>query len=154
MFYLQKRKIHNYSAPTTCQMLLQQSWERHLSVLVRLTYPVLHGKARIPAGMWAHVCVLTKPVLSSHYPIQLPPPPSPGSFLRVDRVCTHNWWMFIFSLAPQHLWGYHLLLCWGGCHTIFKKLIIYLAVLGLHCCMQAFSSCSEQGLLFVAVHGL
>ena len=33
-------------------------------------------------------------------------------------------------------------------------LYIFLAVLGLHCCMQAFSSCSEQGLLFVAVHRL
>ena len=38
----------------------------------------------------------------------------------------------------------------------FKKLIYYLflAVLGLLCCAQAFSSCSEQGLLFVAVRGL
>ena len=29
-----------------------------------------------------------------------------------------------------------------------------MAALALHCCMQAFSSCSKQGLLFVAVHGL
>ena len=29
-----------------------------------------------------------------------------------------------------------------------------LAVLGLRCCMRAFSSCGEQGLLFVAVNGL
>ena len=29
-----------------------------------------------------------------------------------------------------------------------------MAVLGLHCCAWAFSSCGEQGLLFVAVHGL
>ena len=29
-----------------------------------------------------------------------------------------------------------------------------MAVLGLHCCAQAFSSCGERGLLFVAVHGL
>ena len=37
-----------------------------------------------------------------------------------------------------------------------KFLFIYsfLAVLGLRCCTWAFSSCSEQGLLFVAVHGL
>ena len=28
-----------------------------------------------------------------------------------------------------------------------------MAVLGLRCCVQAFSSCSEQWLLFVAVHG-
>ena len=30
----------------------------------------------------------------------------------------------------------------------------FLAVLGLRCCTRAFSSCGEQGLLFVAVHGL
>ena len=37
-----------------------------------------------------------------------------------------------------------------------KKKIIYLfmAALGLRCCMRAFSSCGEQGLLFVAVCGL
>ena len=29
-----------------------------------------------------------------------------------------------------------------------------MAALSLHCCMQAFSSCSEWGLLFIAVHGL
>ena len=31
---------------------------------------------------------------------------------------------------------------------------LFLAVLGLRCCTQAFSSCSEQGLLFIAVRGL
>ena len=40
----------------------------------------------------------------------------------------------------------------------FKKFIYFiyllLAVLGLHCCARAFSSCSEWGLLFVAVRGL
>ena len=38
----------------------------------------------------------------------------------------------------------------------FINLFIYLflAAWGLCCCAQAFSSCSEQGLLFVAVHGL
>ena len=29
-----------------------------------------------------------------------------------------------------------------------------MAVLGLHCCAQAFSSCGEWGLLFLAVRGL
>ena len=28
-----------------------------------------------------------------------------------------------------------------------------MAVLGLHCCTQVFSGCSEQGLIFVAVRG-
>ena len=39
--------------------------------------------------------------------------------------------------------------------AIFFKIVFYfLAVLGLHCCMWAFSSCSEQGVLFVAVRRL
>ena len=40
----------------------------------------------------------------------------------------------------------------------FNKFIyfiyLYLAALGLHCCMWAFSSCGERGLLFFAVRGL
>ena len=31
---------------------------------------------------------------------------------------------------------------------------LFLASLGLRCCARASSSCSEWGLLFVAVHGL
>ena len=31
---------------------------------------------------------------------------------------------------------------------------LFLAALGLRCCVRAFSSCGERGLLFVAVHGL
>ena len=37
----------------------------------------------------------------------------------------------------------------------FNKFIyLFLAALGLCCCTRAFSSCSEQGLLFVTVHRL
>ena len=41
--------------------------------------------------------------------------------------------------------------------SVFLKIILFylfLAALGLRCCAQAFSSCGEQGLLFVAVRGL
>ena len=42
---------------------------------------------------------------------------------------------------------------------IFKNLFIdfiylFLAALGLPCCVRAFSSCGERGLLLVAVRGL
>ena len=37
---------------------------------------------------------------------------------------------------------------------IYKCIYIFLAVLGLRCCAQAFFSCSEWGLLFVVVRGL
>ena len=36
----------------------------------------------------------------------------------------------------------------------WQKFINFFAALGLRCCTRAFSSCSEQGLLFIAVHGL
>ena len=36
----------------------------------------------------------------------------------------------------------------------FIYLLFIFGWLGLHCCAWAFSSCGEQGLLFVAVHGL
>ena len=38
---------------------------------------------------------------------------------------------------------------------LFLNLFIYLflAVLGLHFCVRAFSSCGERGPLFIAVHG-
>ena len=32
--------------------------------------------------------------------------------------------------------------------------LFFLAALGLCCCLWAFSSCGEQGLLFIMVHGL
>ena len=38
--------------------------------------------------------------------------------------------------------------------NFFLKFYLFLAALGLHCCARAFSSCSEWGLLFVAVRGL
>ena len=39
---------------------------------------------------------------------------------------------------------------------IFKinLFIFFLAALGLHCCVRAFSNCGGRGLLFVAVRGL
>ena len=33
-------------------------------------------------------------------------------------------------------------------------LFLFLAVLGVHCCVRAFSSCGERGLLILAVCGL
>ena len=36
----------------------------------------------------------------------------------------------------------------------FYFIYLFLAILGLHCCMRALSSCGERGLLFVAVHRL
>ena len=37
---------------------------------------------------------------------------------------------------------------------LINLFIYFLAALGLRCCARAFSSCVEQGLLFIAVRGL
>ena len=37
---------------------------------------------------------------------------------------------------------------------IYLLIYLFLPVLGLRCCARAFSSCGEQGLLFVVVRGL
>ena len=37
---------------------------------------------------------------------------------------------------------------------IYYFIYLFLVALGLRCCMQAFSSCGEQGLLFVAALSL
>ena len=51
------------------------------------------------------------------------------------------------QLAPFYLFIYLFL-------EIYLFIYLFLAVLGLRCCARAFSSCSEHGLLFVAVRGL
>ena len=40
-----------------------------------------------------------------------------------------------------------------GIHYFYTLFFFFLALLGLHC-FVAFSSCNEQGQLFVGVHGL
>ena len=37
---------------------------------------------------------------------------------------------------------------------IYLFIYLFMAALGLYCCVQAFSTCSELRLLFVAVHRL
>ena len=38
--------------------------------------------------------------------------------------------------------------------SIYLFIYLFLAALGLRCCIQAFSSCGERGLLFVVVRVL
>ena len=48
----------------------------------------------------------------------------------------------------------------GETACFLKNIYFFLAALGLHCCVRAFSSCGERGLLFLALpclvaeHGL
>ena len=42
--------------------------------------------------------------------------------------------------------------CFLFSFNLFILIYLFLAALGLCCCVQAFSSCSEQGLSFIAVH--
>ena len=53
-------------------------------------------------------------------------------------ICPFNWGRFSYWLMSD----------------LYSLSFLFLAVLGLCCCVWAFSSCSEQGLLFVVVRGL
>ena len=55
-------------------------------------------------------------------------------------------------LLLRQIWV--LSLCFQILSIFFIVLYLFVAALDLHCCMQAFSSCSQQGLLFIAAHRL
>ena len=62
---------------------------------------------------------------------------------RIPRFSSH----YAFFLFFNKFFFFSLII-------IYLFIFIFLAALGLHCCMQAFSSCGERGLLFVAVRRL
>ena len=57
-----------------------------------------------------------------------------------------------FSVALFHFLSRVIFL--NKSFKINKLTYLFLAVLGLRCCVRVFSSCGERGPLFVAVHGL
>ena len=88
-----------------------------------------------------HSLYSSLPSLSTHWS----PPLWPKDSSILTCSCMHSYKSISFSLCSHFLF-----------FKIFIYLFIYLflAALGFHCCSQAFSSCSEWGLLFVAVCGL
>ena len=95
-------------------------------------------------------------------------------FLEIEELSRLSWFLLEFPLGQLEIiyWNNTLkvhrmmtflhsksLLCmiWSEFffnHSFFLKFILFLAELGLCCCVQAFSNCSKRGLLFVAVHRL
>ena len=49
------------------------------------------------------------------------------------------------TISPSHLLFFSFF--------FYKFIYLFLSVTGLCCCVRAFSSCGERGLLFIAVHG-
>ena len=65
----------------------------------------------------------------------------PGKSHQVIHSCT------LLVCNKIHAWNIYLFI-------YFYLFCLFLAALGLPCCVRAFSSCGERGLLFVAVRGL
>ena len=66
--------------------------------------------------------------------------------------------MYIYSIIIKYNIEFSSL-CYiaGPCWLSFFKFLfmyLFLVVLGLHCCVRAFSSCGERGLLFTVMDGL
>ena len=66
------------------------------------------------------------------------------------RLCTKHFPQL--SNSPNHPMIFMCVCCIFFFFSYF--IYLFLAALGLRCYTRAFSSCSERGLLFVAVHGL
>ena len=66
------------------------------------------------------------------------------------RLCVITVLLFFFFLKIKFIERMFFLLI---SLKFFLFIYLFMAVLGLRCCTRAFSSCSEQGLLFVAVRG-
>ena len=68
-------------------------------------------------------------------------------------LCLDSFFFFVCIYYRVLVCGYHevFFVC---CLVVGFFLNFILAALGLRCCVQAFSSCSEGELLFIAVRGL
>ena len=74
------------------------------------------------------------------------------SYEQRDKLKIHKL-LFVIVIAYHRI--YKLIFGESRYFILFYKFIyfiyLFLAALGLRCCAQAFSSCGEQGLLFIAV---
>ena len=68
------------------------------------------------------------------------------SLLRHLQLFVHLHW--------RHAFLFFLIVSFESIVPLKKKFYLFLAVLGLRCCLWAFSSYGEQGPLLVAVQGL
>ena len=86
-----------------------------------------------------------------------------NSPLRTDFAASHRFWsvVFPFSFVLRYfsdfrfdlfidLLGFFL---YSNLLFIYLFLYLFLAVLGLHFCARAFSSCGKRGPLFIVVRG-
>ena len=78
----------------------------------------------------------------------------PSKYLALNCLCS----MLIQFRQFNHLQGLSLFSTFQFLFffpfSFYLFIHLFLAALGLCCCAQAFSSCSERGLLFIAVRGL
>ena len=75
-----------------------------------------------------------------------------GEFAKICLEAAHLSALLLFSLLfHKNILTYITLYLFLNKFIYF--IYLFLAVLGLRCCVLAFSSCGEQGLLFIAVHG-
>ena len=89
-------------------------------------------------------------------------PPGDPQCLVISLFCMcdfiSHWWLSLRFINLGDSQNGNILFLSFLLFLIFLKFIyfiyLFLASLGLHCCTWAFSSCSEWGLLFIAMHRL
>ena len=87
------------------------------------------------------------PALGAHGVLATRPPGKSPKCVCV-YVCIYIYTFYIYIIYFLYIIYVYFI------YIIYIYIFFFLAVLGLHCCARAFSSCGERRLLFVAVHGL
>ena len=117
-----------------------------LSIYLLLNICCFHLWAIVNSALWT---------LEYKYLLEHPLSPRSGIAGACDNFMLHPVAFDTTQTNPIFIKLVHLdpWFFWGGLDFLFL-FILFLAVLGLHCCALAFSSCGERGLLFVAVRRL
>ena len=116
-----------------------------------------------PVSVWSVTSAGSSPTHASQCHTPAPPAPSqqPSALWPLENsLCPHpalsdgaatsqpTWLLRTHTQSSvKHTWNFKVFF-------LFLKFYLSLAVSGLRCCTQAFSTCGERGLLFVAVRGL
>ena len=150
-----------------CPIPSSQTWHHQAWPSHSWAHGCHEDVVRLPQAHWSSnpfASLLSHPVMAGHFPVlqvgsrtQVSPP------LRSPNLLCMGGFL---SIAPLHTMGQDQVQGPDQCltpgpssqlsHQFWAWRIyfffFFLAVLGLHCCTRAFSSCGEPGLLFAAVH--
>ena len=123
------------ASPGVTHLLYEQCWVGVVAPGLLGLYSCCGASAYESAGMGS----IEASVLSAHHTWGRCSVPQGRSLIFLAMPAWNSFYLFIYLFIYL---------------SIYLFIYLFMAALGLHCCAWTFSSCGEQGLLFVAVSRL